>query len=135
VQHHRPVFGADLGNEHARIDGVLVPSLWHENSPYVVLEALANGTAVIASDQAGIRHLIEPDRTGWLVTPGDPDAWARACRRAADSPNALRRMQESARFLRTTSDFVNDLEPCEAPLLAVREHRPASGAIAVAAAG
>ncbi len=113
-----PVFGTALAQTHADIDAVLVPSLCHENSPYAVLEALANGTAVIASDQAGIRHLIDADRTGWLVEPGNPEAWASACQRAAESPTALHRMHQAARFTRTTADFVDDLEAWEHELLA-----------------
>jgi len=113
-----PLFGPALAREHAQIDAVLVPSLCHENSPYVVLEALANGTAVLASDQAGIRHLIEPDENGRLIAPGDPAAWADAMLEAVEHPEKIRRMQANARFSRTTADFVDDLEQLESRLLA-----------------
>ncbi len=44
----------------------IVPSLW-ENYPNVVLEAMAAGCAVIASDGGGIPELIEHNRNGLLI--------------------------------------------------------------------
>ena len=102
-----------MAAEHARMDAIVVPSLCHDNSPFVVLEALANGTAILAADQAGIRHLIEPERTGRLIPPGDAPAWAEAMTRAAREPAELRRMQANTRFARTIADFVNDVECVE----------------------
>lgn len=120
ARYHPPVFGRELGEEHAHIDAVLVPSICHENSPYVVLEALANGTAVIASDQAGIRHLIAEDETGWLIPPGDLQAWSEALQRAARRPAHLARMQQNAMFSRMTREFVEDLCRLERRCLAGR---------------
>ncbi len=113
LSHSAPVFGRRLAEAHADIDAVLVPSLWHENSPFVVLESLANGTAVLASDTAGIRHLIEPEHTGRLIPPGDVTAWAAAIDQCVREPAALSRMGAAACFNRTTADFVNEIEGLE----------------------
>jgi len=113
LRYQASIFGPSWVTEHARIDAIVVPSLCHENSPLVVLEALANGTAILAADQAGIRHLIEPGRTGRLIPPGDAPAWAEAMTRAAREPADLRRMQANTRFARTIADFVDDLECIE----------------------
>jgi glycosyltransferase involved in cell wall biosynthesis len=59
---------------------VAVPSRWWENQPMTVLEALASGTPVVASDLGGLSELIEPGVTGVLVPPDDPEALARALR-------------------------------------------------------
>jgi len=123
LTYHTPLYGPALANEHARIDAVLVPSVWHENSPFVILESLANGTPVIAADQAGIRDLILPDHTGWLIEPGKPAAWTRAFIRAIERPALIRSMQRNAKFDRTTSDFVDDVEELEARFV---EHNIAS---------
>lgn len=117
LTYHKPLFGAALAREHARIDAVLMPSLWHENSPFAVLEALANGTPVIAADQAGIRHLVLPDHTGWLIEPGKPAVWTRAFIRAIERPAVIRSMQINARFDRTTGDFLDDVEQLEQQLV------------------
>ena len=45
-----------------RIYCVIVPSLWLENYPNTVLEAIANKTLVIGSNRGGIPELIQDDR-------------------------------------------------------------------------
>lgn len=51
----------------------VLPSLW-EGQPNVVLEALAAGLPVIATDVEGVRELIDPAAGGRLVSPGDVSA-------------------------------------------------------------
>jgi glycosyltransferase involved in cell wall biosynthesis len=47
----------------------VVPSLW-ENQPYVILEAMACGKPIIASNVGGISKIIKDKINGILVTPG-----------------------------------------------------------------
>ncbi len=59
-----------------RRGGILVaPSRW-EGSPYAVLEALAQGMKVLASDCPGNRDLVQPPTNGWLFPVDDVDALA-----------------------------------------------------------
>ena len=52
---------------------VLAPSRWEEPCPYSVLEALAAGVPVLASDRGGLPELVGEDAT----TPAtDGAAWA-----------------------------------------------------------
>jgi glycosyltransferase involved in cell wall biosynthesis len=44
----------------------------------VAAEAQAMGRPVVATDHGGARETVVPGETGWLVTPGDPDALASA---------------------------------------------------------
>lgn len=55
---------------------VVVPSLWYENAPLVVYEALALGTPVIAANHGGLPELIQHGKNGWLFHPGDAAALA-----------------------------------------------------------
>lgn len=57
----------------ARAEFSVVPSLW-ENFGFVVVEALALGVPVIASNCGGNPEIIQPGRSGWLVPPGDATA-------------------------------------------------------------
>ena len=49
---------------------VVVPSLWYENAPFVVYEALALGTPVIAAKHGGLPELIQEGMNGFLFDPG-----------------------------------------------------------------
>ncbi|GAB4534096.1 MAG: hypothetical protein Kow0063_16840 [Anaerolineae bacterium] len=57
---------------------VLVPSVWVEPFGRIVIEAMAQGTCVIASERGGPAELIDHGRNGLLVPPEDPRAMARA---------------------------------------------------------
>ena len=56
----------------------LVMSSRHEGIPYVLLEALAVGTSVVATAVGGIPEVIRDGREGLLVPAGDPASLARA---------------------------------------------------------
>ena len=51
---------------------VIVPSLWHENFPYVIFQAFAAGKPVLGSLRGGIPELVGEDR-GLLFEPDDTD--------------------------------------------------------------
>lgn len=55
----------------AGIDVLVVPSIWYENTPLVVLSAQAAGCPVIASDVGGISEVIEHGINGLVFQPGD----------------------------------------------------------------
>lgn len=52
-------------------DGVVLSSA-HEGLPNVIMEALAAGTPVVATDVGGVRELVEDGRSGVIVPPHDP---------------------------------------------------------------
>lgn len=54
----------------------------------VVVEAMAAGRPVIAADAGGVPEIVDAERTGLLVAPGDPEALAAAVGRLLDDPEA-----------------------------------------------
>ena len=56
----------------------ILPSLFGEGLPMVVLEAMAAGLPVIASNVEGVPEAIRDDREGLLVEPGLPQSLAGA---------------------------------------------------------
>jgi glycosyltransferase involved in cell wall biosynthesis len=49
---------------------VVIPSIWNENFPYVILQSFAYGKAVIGTDRGGIPELVKDNEFG-LVYPAD----------------------------------------------------------------
>jgi glycosyltransferase involved in cell wall biosynthesis len=78
------------------LDIAVVPSRY-EGSPLVLLEAMAMGLPIVASDIPGIREFIDHGRTGLLVPPGDPASMAAAIQGLLDDEPLRRRLGAAAR--------------------------------------
>lgn len=76
-------------------DATLLASTW-ENFPHAVVESLAVGTPVVATDVGGVAEVLRDGRNGLLVPPGDVDALAAAIRRALGDPQLLGRLRDAA---------------------------------------
>jgi glycosyltransferase involved in cell wall biosynthesis len=68
-----------------------------EGMPNALLEAMAAGTPVVATEVDGNRELIEDGVHGWLVPPGNPRALARAVEAALKDPPEARRRAAAAK--------------------------------------
>lgn len=62
----------DLPNIYAAADVFVLPSIWEEGFGMTMLEAMATGKPVIATNVGGIPEIIDNQRTGILVEPRDP---------------------------------------------------------------
>ncbi len=78
------------------VDLVLHPSRW-DALPQAVLEAMALGKPVIASEAPGHAVIIRDRIDGWLVPPTDPAAWAEAVEALLGEPPAAERLGLAAR--------------------------------------
>jgi|GEM_PF-89854 len=61
----------EIGKVLADIDVLVVPSLWYENAPLVIQEALLSQTPVIAARIGGIPELVTDGVNGFLFEPGN----------------------------------------------------------------
>lgn len=80
---------------YGRLDVLVVPSLWPENSPLVIQEAFMAGVPVVAARIGGIPELVDDGRNGLLYEPFSPPALARALRTLIDEPERLRQLAEA----------------------------------------
>jgi phosphatidylinositol alpha-mannosyltransferase len=71
-------FRTDIPDVLAALDAFLLPSLFGEGLPMVVLEAMAAGRPVVATPVEGITEVVTDGVTGVLVPCGDAEALARA---------------------------------------------------------
>ncbi len=88
------------------IDLLVVPSLWPENSPLIVHEAMLAGIPVAVSDIGGLPELVVHGDNGFRFAPGDVPAlrkligdWAAGQLSAAGAPERVRRIEDDAEFL------------------------------------
>lgn len=71
-------FVSDVNSELRKMDAMVLPSLFGEGLPMVVLESMAIGTPVIATAVEGVPEAIENGKSGILATPGDARSLAEA---------------------------------------------------------
>lgn len=91
-----PVSRSALAKVMMEADAIVVPSLWLETGPLVVLEAKAAGLPVIGSRLGGIAELVDEPDDGVLVVPGDVAAWTSAIELMAAAPRPVRRPDRSS---------------------------------------
>lgn len=65
----------EVMKRYARADVVCFPSWW-ENMPMVCIEAMLSGAVVIGSNSGGMSEIIEDGKSGFLMTPRDPQVLA-----------------------------------------------------------
>ena len=82
----------------AMSDAVCLPS-FREGCPNVVLEALASGKPVVASEVGGVPELITPQANGVLVPAGEAGALATGLEAALSLTWDAERLRESVEFL------------------------------------
>ena len=73
----------------------VLPSLW-EGLPNVVLEAMAAGVPVVATNVDGTPELIKDGETGWLISPADTNDIATTLTRVLSDPAQLELIRKQA---------------------------------------
>jgi glycosyltransferase involved in cell wall biosynthesis len=77
---------------------VFVLSSYSEGLPLSILEAMAAGLPVVASNVGGVSELVADGDTGLLVPPGDAQSLAAAIERLLEDPALCRRFGEAGRI-------------------------------------
>lgn len=87
----------DLPRFYATADIFCSPATGQESFGIVLLEAMASGVAIAASDISGYRTIVNPGREGILVQPRDPGELARAIVSLARDERLRRAFGEAGR--------------------------------------
>jgi glycosyltransferase involved in cell wall biosynthesis len=74
----------------------VVPSVWPDPLPGVVKEGMSQGKAIVGSAIGGIVDMIDDERTGLLVEPGDVPGLARAMARLSTDAGLRERLGKAA---------------------------------------
>jgi D-inositol-3-phosphate glycosyltransferase len=91
-----PIPQLELPVYYAAAEACLIPS-YSESFGLVALEAQACGTAVVASNVAGLSSVVRDGTTGFLVDGPDPDLYADRMHRLLEEPGLAARMGRNGR--------------------------------------
>lgn len=78
------------------IDLLAQPSLW-ESFPISMLEGMAAGVPIVATDVGGVRECLQHNRSGLLVPPKNPEELSSAILKLAASPELCARLVNEAK--------------------------------------
>ena len=92
----------------SEIDVLVIPSRWYENSPLVLLNALATHTPVLVSNVAGMTEFIQEGKNGFSFERGHSAALAQVMRRFISTPELAAEMALNTCFERTTEVMAMD---------------------------
>lgn len=98
-------------------DLLVVPSIWYENAPMVILESLAVRTPLAVSGLGGMAELVQPGRSGWHFETGDADSLAQVLADVLREPQQLARLFPPQAHERTFEDTLDDIEAVYAEVL------------------
>ncbi len=82
-----------------RLDMTVLPSLYKEGLPNVLLESMSMGVPVISSNIGGVPEIVMDGETGYVVEPGDKSALVDAIKKAWTNQDKYREMKVKARKL------------------------------------
>jgi glycosyltransferase involved in cell wall biosynthesis len=98
-------FGEAIG----ALDVVVIPSLWPENLPLVLLTAIEHGRYVVTSDMPGLAAAVGSDQ-GAIVPAGDASALAAVLERLVRNPAPVRTIRARKTPPPSFESYVDDLE-------------------------
>jgi glycosyltransferase involved in cell wall biosynthesis/SAM-dependent methyltransferase len=105
-----PVTHAERWNALAEVDVLVVPSVWYENSPLTIHEALMARVPVIGSDIGGIPELVRHEENGLTFPVGDARALAVCMRMALEEPAKVSAWRRAIVPPKTMTVHVDEIE-------------------------
>lgn len=82
-----------------RLDITVLPSLYKEGLPNVLLESMSMGVPVVSSNIGGVSEIVIEGETGYMVEPGNKSALAEAIKKIWKNQNDYQEMKVNARKL------------------------------------
>jgi len=114
-----------------RCDSIVVPSIWAENSPLVIHEALQARVPVITADYGGMAEYVHHEENGLLFAHRDPYALTEQMQRFVDDPQLAHRLgargylQSRDGNVPSMSQHVQCIEQLYGRLLSTKRHTEA----------
>lgn len=110
VTFHGRFDNSKLAEVYAKIDVLVVPSVWFENSPITIHEAHLTHTPVLASDIGGMAEYVRDGVDGLHFRVGDAQDLAAKMRRFVDEPGLLEELSQDFPELKTLDQNVRETQ-------------------------
>ncbi|MCB9881475.1 MAG: glycosyltransferase family 4 protein [Planctomycetes bacterium] len=101
---------AEVGGVLGSIDVLVVPSLWYENTPFVILEAFAAGVPVFASNLGGMAELVRDGVNGELFERSNAHDLGTRLQRLALERDRLARYRSAIGPVKGVSENAEEIE-------------------------
>jgi glycosyltransferase involved in cell wall biosynthesis len=108
------------------VDVLILPSIWPENQPVSITEAMASGIPVIATDVGGMPELVVNEETGLTFPLGDVNALARCLDRLVGDAAMRARFGANGRRLIQQFSFAKQVTKLEKMYADARKVSPRS---------
>jgi glycosyltransferase involved in cell wall biosynthesis len=111
------------------IDLLVVPSVWYENSPLVIIEAICVRTPLLVSDIGGMAELVREGKSGYHFKVASSDDLARQLGRALSDPSMLASLYREPEPIKRVEEDAHQieelyLEAIDAARARLRQGRP-----------
>jgi len=100
----------DLSRMLSEFDVAVVPPIWHDNAPLVVLEALSAKKPIIGADIGGIPDFVQDGVNGLLFEPRNPSDLAEKMKKIIDSPQLVKIFRKNIKKQKTMKEHAQDLQ-------------------------
>lgn len=102
---------AKIGEVLSCIDVIVVPSIWYENTPLVLLSAIAARVPVIVSDLGGMTEVVQNGVNGFSFESNNSDALAGVISRFLEKPElVMMSSSQTEGMMKDMKQYVDDIE-------------------------
>ena len=122
ITFYGPFDNREISSVFSKLDVLVYPSIWYENQPIAILEALLAKIPVITSNLGGMAELVQDGVTGLLFEPGNPEDLYQKMVSVIDNPELLRRLSETPRQVKTIEKNAAELNEIYDSLLEKAGH-------------
>jgi glycosyltransferase involved in cell wall biosynthesis len=91
------------------LDVLVIPSLWHENSPLVLLSAFALKTPPVVSNIGSLADLVKDGKSGLVFEMGNAEDLASKLKTLIDEPQLLEQLRVGIPEVRTIDQNIDEL--------------------------
>lgn len=110
-----------------QLDVLVMPSLWWENTPLVLLMALGHNVPAIVADVPGLTEVVHDGANGFVFEPGNETSLAEVLRRVGGSPSILNELKRRMTYPPRVEEMAFQYERLYEEVLRTRELASSKG--------